>query len=289
MTAFSSLILFIIIASISMAVVAYMNFKVEKDYKRREKLRLYKARLEDLEDMVIVLDTLCDSRAIPRLVNDEIIELYHEMIELDPKASYLQAGQAIAQTRSQELANENADRAVSRLCRSDSQMAKMKHYANQSIKLLNQQHTKGKISIAESQAFTQELQWIVLQTDVISFIAHGHKAYIKHDVLTANAFYKKAQTALLRSNHPDERRPRMIKQVADILFGRRKSLDEDLMPETEFNPDLAHNISQTQINDSAGSFEDLANAAANGDINPEFIQPFMGSQQSSQSSSALNQ
>lgn len=262
MSAFFSLIFFLLLAAISMAIVAYMNFKVEKDQQRREKLRLYKVRLEDLEDMVLVLDTLCESRAIPRLVNDEIVDIYHDMIELDPKAAYLQAGQALAQNRSQELANESADRVISRLCHSDSQMAKKKHYSQQAILLLKQQHTKGRISMAELQSFTQELHWVILQTDVVSFIAQGHKAYIKNDVLTANAFYKKAQTALLRSNHPDERRSQMIKQVADILFGRRKFLDEDLMPETEFNSELAKNIDSIE-SDLSG--EDSTHLGENGE------------------------
>ena len=65
----------------------------------------------------------------------------------------------------------------------------------------------------------------------------GHKAYGRQDVLTANAFYKKAQTELMRSGHPDERRHKMIKQMADVLFGRRRSLDKELMPEDEFNPE----------------------------------------------------
>lgn len=286
MSAFFSLILFTIIAAISMAIVAYMNFKVEKDYMRREKLRLLKIHLEELEDMVIILDSLCENRAIPRLVNDEIVDLYHQMIELDPKAAYLQAGQTIAQTRSQELADESAERSLSRLCHSDSQMAKMKHYCQQAIKLLNQQHGKGHISMTELQAFTQELKWVVLQVDVISYIAHGHKAYIKNDVLTANAFYKKAQTALLRSNHPDERRSRMIKQVADILFGRRKSLDEDLMPEIEFNPDLAENMSTKTNEEAATDFEKMALAASNGEISPEMLQSFMNPTQKAEKPSA---
>jgi|GEM_PF-383180 len=279
MSAFFSLIFFTIIAAIAMAVVAYMNFKVEKDYKRREQLRLIKVRLEELEDMVIIIDSLCENRAICRLVNDEIVDLYHTMIELDPKAAYLQAGLTIAQTRAQEFANELPDRIISHLCHSDSQMARMKYYCQQVLKLLNQQHGKGTITMTELQSFTQELQWVILRIDVISYIAHGHKAYIKNDVLTANAFYKKAQTTLLRSNHKDERRPRMIKQVADILFGRRKSLDIDLMPETEFNPDLEKNIQSADNSVTGVDFEKITHAAENGEINPELLQSFMQSQQ----------
>ena len=265
MSAFYSLIFLVIIAAISMAVVAYMNHKEENDLKRREKLRIYKLRLEELEDLVIAMDKLCDSRSIPRLVNEEIIELYTEMIELDLKAKYLQAGQSIAQTRAQELSEDSPDRLVTRLCHSDSQMAKMKHQCKQALHLMNQQHTKSKISSAELHSFTQELSWVILQIDVISYIAHGHKAYNKNDVLTANAFYKKAQTALLKSSHPDERRARLIKQVADLLFGRRKSIDEDLMPETEFNPDLLQNSQGISAiaDDTAGSEEvDVMNLLA---------------------------
>lgn len=238
MSAFISLIFFIFLAIASMTAVAYSNFQVEKKVRVREKLRVYKERLEELEDMVITLDGLCENRMIPRIVNDEVIELYQTMIELDPKASYLEAGLNIATNRSGDLANLNEQREINRLCRSDAQIARIKHYCQQTTAIIAKRHTTdGHISANEYQSFTLELQWVMLMVDVISFIAQGHKAYNKHDVLTANAFYKKAQTCLLRSSHPDERRHRMIKQVADILFGRRKSIEEDLMPETEFNPD----------------------------------------------------
>ena len=280
MNAFISLIFFTIIAAISMAIVAYMNYKVAKDHKRREQSRFLKIRLEELEDMVIVIDSICENRAICRLVNDEIIDLYHKMIELDPKAAYLKAGLNIAQTRAQELSNESPDRVISHLCHSDSQMARMKHYCQQVTKLISQQQGKGNISMTELQAFTQELQWVILRVDVISYIAHGHKAYIKNDTLTANAFYKKAQTALMRSNHKDERRTRMIKQVADILFGRRRSLDIDLMPETEFNPDAGGNLSPEAINSTkAGTTSSSNSTQEDDDIDPELLQPFMASKQ----------
>jgi hypothetical protein len=109
---------------------------------------------------------------------------------------------------------------------------------SESLAILRKQHAEGKISSSELQDFSSEIEWLQLQIKVISNIAEGHKAYAKQDILSANAFYKKAQSELMKSSHPDERRHKMISQMADILFGRRKSLDADLMPETEFNPDL---------------------------------------------------
>ena len=42
--------------------------------------------------------------------------------------------------------------------------------------------------------------------------------------------------ASTKVHSPDEKRQKMISQMADVLFGRRKALDPELMPETEFNP-----------------------------------------------------
>lgn len=236
MTAFASLILFIIIAILSMSTVAYSNYKVDQAKNLRARLQKYKNRVEELEDIVLALDQLCEKRVIPKLINDEVIELYETMIELDPKTGYLQAGYSNAKMRSNELSDDTAERNISRLCNSDAQIARTQAYLSEAILILRKQHNQGKLSAGELQSFTLDIEWLFLQVNVISNIAQGHKAYSRQDILTANAFYKKAQTDLVRSNHPDERRHKMIKQMAEVLFGRRKVLDIELMPEDEFNP-----------------------------------------------------
>ncbi|ODS24649.1 hypothetical protein AB835_02675 [Candidatus Endobugula sertula] len=247
MTTFASLIILIAIAAISMGVVAYSNYKVEQNKKINVTLERMKVRVEELEDVVLVLDTLCEKRIIPRLVNDEIIENYEIMLQLNPKAGYLNAGLSNAQLRFNELSDESAHRHISRICKSDAQIARYQAYLAESLKILRKQQTENKISSYELQDFSLEIEWLQLQIKVITNIVQGHKAYIKQDILTANAFYKKAQTELIKSSHPDERRHQMISQVADVLFGRRKSLDIELMPESEFNPDL---ISEKNNSDS---------------------------------------
>lgn len=237
MSAFASLILLIAIAAMAMAVVAYSNYKVEQDKKTRQKLQKLRARAEELEDMVMALDHVCESRMICKLINDEIIELYETMIEIDSSAGYLKAGYANAKVRSEDLSNEMAPRQLTRLCNSDAQIARLRVYIKEACKIIRMQHSHGKISTTELQNFTHELEWYDLQVYVVSNIVQGHKAYTKQDIMTANAFYKKAQIELTQSTHPDERRHQMIKQLADVIFGRRKSIDEELMPESEFNPE----------------------------------------------------
>ncbi len=258
MSAFASLIVLIIIATLSMAVVAYSNYLVEQKKKTTFRLEKMKIRVEELEDVVLVLDTLCEKRIIPKLINDEIIEYYEKMTLIDPKASYLKAGASNANMRSNELSDESAHREISRICKSDAQIARYNAYLNEALLILRKQHTEGKVASQEIQDFALEIEWLQLQIKVISNIVQGHKAYTKQDILSANGFYKKAQNELLRSTHPDERRHQMINQMADVLFGRRKYLDAELMPEIEFNPD--DNLDFNNENEE-GISEELLNSA----------------------------
>jgi hypothetical protein len=238
MDAFSSLILLILIAALSMSIVAYSNYLVEKKKRTTLRLESMKIRVEELEDVVLILDGLCEKRAIPKLINDEIIHLYDMMIEINPKAGYLQAGLSNAQVRSNELSDESAHRSISRVCKSDAQIARFNAYLAEALTIIRKQHTEGKTTGQEIQNFTLEIQWLQLQIKVITNIVQGHKAYAKQNVLGANAFYKKAQSDLLQTSHPDQRRHQMISQMAEILHGHRKFLDVELMPEAEFNPEI---------------------------------------------------
>ncbi len=247
MSAFSSLIVLIIIAILAMSAVAYSNFLTEKRKQTSLRLEKMKIRVEELEDVVLALDSMCERRLLARLVNDEIIEIYEGMIHINPKAVYLNAGLSNAQMRSNELSDESGYRHVSRICKSDAQIARYTAYLTEALAILRKQHAGGKITGHEIQDFVLEIEWLQLQIKVVSNIVQGHKAYTKQDILTANAFYKKAQNELLRSSHPDERRHKMISQLSDVLFGRRKSIDEELMPEAEFNPDIELNEEQLEL------------------------------------------
>ncbi|MFT5117318.1 MAG: hypothetical protein ACI9NY_000847 [Kiritimatiellia bacterium] len=247
MTASASLILLIAIAAVAMATVAYSNYLVDKKKKISFLLEKMKKRAEELEDVVLILDGICEHRIIPRLINDEIIENYTLMLQISPNTGYLSAGLSNAQMRSNELSDESAFRNTSRICKSDAQIARCNAYLLESLSILKKQNMENKISSQEIKSFSLDIKWLQLQIKVISNIVQGHKAYSKQDILGANAFYKKAQNALVRSSHPDERRTKMINQMADIIFGRRRALSTDLMPETEFNPEVEIKITPEQL------------------------------------------
>ncbi len=236
MSAFASLLLFIFVALLSMCVVAYSNYRVEQNKKIRAKIHQHKAKIEQLEDIVLVLDRLCNNKMITTFVNDDVIEIYEEMIELAPKTPYIKAGHSNAKMRSNILSDDSHPRQIDRICTSDAQIARCRAYLQETSNILKRQNSEGKFSATELQEFINELEWLHLQVFVITNIAEGHKAYTRNDILKANGFYKKAQTELLSSGHPDQRRHEMIKQIADLLFGRRRFLDKDLMPEDGFNP-----------------------------------------------------
>lgn len=251
MNAFSSLILLIVIATLSMSIVAYSNYLVDKRRRTTFKLEKMKIRVEELEDVVLVLDSVCEKRIIPKLINDEIIEYYEIMRQINPSAGYLKAGLSNAQIRANKLNDESIQRTLNRACKSDAQIARYTAYLNEALQILRKQHTEGKLSSDEIQTFALDIEWLQLLVKVISNIYQGHKSYDKQDILGANAFYKKAQNDLLKSPHPDERRRRMISQLADILHGNRKFLDADLMPESADNPSSTSNTAQNKESDMA--------------------------------------
>jgi len=237
MSAFTSLIILIAIAALSMGVVAYSNYQEVKKKQTNQLLEKMKRRAEEIEDIVITLDKLCETRRIPRLMNNEVVAHYEAMLQLNPEASYLRAGLSNAQLRSNEFEKEPTDRFVSRVCKSDAEIARNIAYLDETLAILQAHHVDEKISNKQLNDVTEEMEWLRLQLKVVNYIVQGHKAYIKEDTLSANAFYEQAQAALKQSSHPDERRDKMINQLSEILSGQRRFLDPALMPEKEFNPD----------------------------------------------------
>jgi hypothetical protein len=72
--------------------------------------------------------------------------------------------------------------------------------------------------------------------DVTSLVAQGHKAVSRSDRVTAYGYYKRAENLVMNAHTSDPCRLRLIRQLNDIIDGKRASLDESIMPEVEFNP-----------------------------------------------------
>jgi len=236
MSSIAVLIILCAIAIGSLVTVSVINQRELKAKHIRQKLKQLKLKVEELEELVINLDQLVESRTIPKVINDEIIDIVTAMLEQNKSAHYLEATLINARTRSEELSEYGGHRNICRLKDSDAQIARAQHCLGEAGRLIRAQHSNGCITLAEMETFISELSWTYLMVDVVSHIGQGHKAINRGDILTAHAFYKKAQQSLIQSPHPDPRRHRMIKEVGEILQNKRKALNLDLMPENFYNP-----------------------------------------------------
>lgn len=233
----TSLIIFCAIAILSLLVVSIANQREERLRSRRIRLRKLKMRVDELETLLIHLTHLLENPDILIQINDEIVDMYQAMIDLDPNLPYLEAGLNTAQQRGSHLAG-NLPLKPKRLLESDVKIALAQKHLTEAAKVIRHRQAHAKISMEEMQLFVRELSYQHLMVDAISMIGQGHKALNKSNPLSAHAYYKKARQLLIQSTHSDSRRHQMIKELADILEGRRASISETLMPETYLNPDL---------------------------------------------------
>ncbi|NIB41291.1 hypothetical protein HBA55_16940 [Pseudomaricurvus alkylphenolicus] len=237
MSAFASLVIFCALAVLSLVTVSVINEREKRQKALMQKIKRLKHRARELEELVVEVDLLVESRAIARLINEEILELILAMKAADESATYLDASYQAAIARSENLADEGQVVTIDRLKGSDAQIARSQRSLEEAAGVIRKQQRSGKISLEEMNIFLSELSWAHLMVDVISHVAQGHRAINRNDVLSGHAFYKKAQQLLMQSAHSDKRRHRMIKELAEILSNRRRALSEDLMPETRINPE----------------------------------------------------
>ena len=231
MTPLSILIILCSIALSSLVAVSLINQRETKARMVRNKVRSLKGRLEEMESLVAKLDQVLDSRAITKLINDEIIDLANGMINLDADATYLQASLTNAQQRALDLNDEGAPREIRRLFDSDAQIARYQHVLKEAGIILRRLYARDSIDLAELETFINELAWCHLMVETVSVIGQGHKALKRSEIITAHSFYKRARQTLIQSSHNDPRRHRFIKEIGEVLRNKRKAISEDLMHE----------------------------------------------------------
>jgi hypothetical protein len=233
----TSLIIFCAIAMLSLLVVSIANQREERLRSRRIRLKKLKMRVDELETLLIHLTHLLENPDILIQINDEIVDMYQAMIDLDPSLPYLEAGLTTAQQRGGHL-GANQPLAPKRLLESDVKIVLAQKHLTEAAKVIRHRQAHAKISMEEMQVFVRELSYQHLMVDAISMIGQGHKAMNRSNPLSAHAYYKKARQLLIQSTHSDERRRQMSKELAEILDGKRTSISQTLMPETYLNPDI---------------------------------------------------
>lgn len=202
---------------------------------REKRLRL---QLQELEDILEQTETVLPSRDIARQINAEILRLLEDMRKLNPNTSaYVDSRLSRAEERESDWDREPPTRKVNRLRDSDAQIAHSQACLKLAGEVLRRRHLRGQLNAQELDVYLQDLGWSRMMISVISLIAQGHKALVRGGRLAAHTFYKKAQNLLLGYGESDPRRAAMIQQLNEIIAGERKALSQDLMPETEYNPE----------------------------------------------------
>ena len=234
MITLASLIVLAVLGIGSLIAVSLVNRRQTRAKRARQRIKMLKFRVDALEELAIMLDRIVDSRLIVHHVYDEALNLLDTMQKLDPSATYLKAVVAHAQRRADEFADPAGARTINRAMESDAKIARTKQALNEAGRILRQRQTRGQLSQTDLDIFLADLNWNILNVEIMSIIGRGLVAMKREDTMGAFAFYKKAQNILLQSERRDERRARLIKELNEMLGKNRLTPSTDLMPEANY-------------------------------------------------------
>lgn len=228
----SLFIVLIIMAFVALIVVSFINRTQEKENFRRLQQRKYKIQAEALADVVTCLEQTLPSLVIPKLINDEVVGRWQQVLALETGSrTHLEASIRHTQLRSEEFLAGNRYVMPSYQKDSDAQIAHTQVQITEAGRILRHLCASGQISDIELEAYLAELSWAYLMVSVASYIGQGYKFSAMHDRFSAQGFYRKAQQLLMESLHPDPRRLRMIKELGELEDGSRSSISRELIPE----------------------------------------------------------
>ncbi len=222
---------------LSLLVVYLVNQREERFRQLRLQQRRFRGRVDALEEVLVGIEETLPNRAIARCINREILHLLQQMLELEREdKTHLETRISHVKEREDEMLHNRERRQASRLRESDAEMARAKECLNQAARVLRRQNTEGRLEGDSLDDYLQELTWTKLMIDVVTYIAEGHKALQRGDITTSHAYYKRAQGLLIGSDNPNPLRMAMIRELGDVIQGKRKALSPELMPEDDYNP-----------------------------------------------------
>jgi|GEM_PF-751413 len=217
--------------------VSLVNRKQTRDRMLAIHLNQVKRKIDELEELGVSLESILESSAIPRAINEEIIDSIQQLGPLKKDAQMFEICLNNALERKELLLDPRNKVELYRVQESDSGIARQHHYIREARNALNQRRAKGTISVEEMDAFQDELSWADMMVEITTHLAQGHKSLVRNDLLKAIAFYKRAQQIAAGTIVNDSRKSQLVKELNELLKKQRKYLSPELMPETQFNPD----------------------------------------------------
>lgn len=236
MSSITGVTLFLVLIVFSLVVVSFANRIQTRNRLMRHKVHQLRLRIDELEEICAGVEPLLESVFIPRLINEEILDLIRSVKQLDANARFVDIKLEHAQSLAQSLDAGQRTQPFYRAQPSDAAIAKHKHYLTEAARVVRRHQTLGRLQTAEMDAYIRELAWAHLMVDVISYMQQGHKAVTREDPVVAYGYYRRAQNLLMGTQLGDDRRHRLIREIGEILAGKRLALGTDLMPESDFNP-----------------------------------------------------
>jgi hypothetical protein len=236
MSSVTGITLFLALIVFSLVVVSFANRIQTRNRLMVHKVHQMRRRIDELEEICAGIEPLLESVFIPRLIIEEILDLARSIKQVDPGASFVEQKLEHAQTLAQALDAGHRSQPFYRAQPSDAAIAKHKHHLTEAARVVRRHQALGRLQTDEMDAYIRELAWTRLMVDVISYMTQGHKAVTREDPVVAYGYYRRAQNLLMSSQLSDDRRHRLIREISEVLAGKRLALSTDLMPESDFNP-----------------------------------------------------
>jgi len=227
----NSLLILTALLALSLFAVHQVNRREER--LRHKRLRQHRLRmaLETLEEVLVEVESTLTNPAIARCLNEEILERLQDMLNLaGGRDDHLQTRLRHVEERQEAMARSS--KGSTRFMReSDAQMAYTKACLHKATEVLRKRSHQGKLSASELEDYLEQLSWAELMVEVVTFMVEGHKTLSRGDIISALAYYKKAQSLLISSDHPNEMRMKIIRALGEVISGKRKDIDPNLIPE----------------------------------------------------------
>ncbi|WP_036189274.1 hypothetical protein, partial [Marinimicrobium agarilyticum] len=233
----TSLLLLTSLMLLSLFAVHMVNKREEKSRRIRLQQRRLRWRIDALEEVLVGVEETLPTRTIARFINAEILHLLEQALELEKgQNSHLETRINHVQQRDEEMAQKLQQPSANRLRESDAEMARTKEALEQAAQVLRRQSQQGRLARESLDDHLRELSWTKLMVEVVTYIAEGHKAVMHGDFTTSQAYYKKAQSLLISSDDPNPKRMEVIRELGEVIQGKRQALSQELMPEDDYNP-----------------------------------------------------
>jgi DNA-directed RNA polymerase subunit H (RpoH/RPB5) len=228
----------LIAVGVALFSVSYINSMQTRKRLINQRLHQLKRDVSELEEIASSVGPLVGSTNIEKIILEDCLDTLKGMVQLAPENQSTILNVESVLSRLDEINAGATQIPLHRILESDAQIARARYQLGEAGRIVRKRQTAGFLELQEMNALIEELAWAHLMVHVVTLTAQGHKAISKGDVLRAYSFYKKAQEAAMAAKLGDDRKHKIIKELNEMQANRRKALSIDLMPETQFNPQV---------------------------------------------------